>query len=365
MTLTVLQIVPRRSTIADGVGDYATILADRLFEVAGIRSIFLQCAPETVWPIRDQRWPTSCLSTPRSTAFQSDVNAIVQAHRVDALLVHISLYGYQRRGVPTWLVRGLEAIKRKRAMPIAAIFHETWAGDSATPLQSSYWLWRLQRYLIGRLLTLSDYVVTTTGGFKRALLSLQKSIPKEVIVENVFSNVGEPEVVAPVADRARRLVVFGGPSISVLDAFGALQRFAEAAGIGHIVDIGRRSAPPPVRIGEVPVTAAGALPAEEVSRRLADCRYGVVPYSNRAVFGKSTIIAAYAAHGVLPVVFAPTHADSDGLCAGQTYLAADDHAVAHPQAVQERLLAWYGQHDSRRQAASLAQALFRLRRQAA
>jgi hypothetical protein len=104
MRRSVLQLVPRRTLIPDGVGDYATLLADTLDRCAGLSSVFVQGADSQSAPPRIDGWSTTAMSVPCAKGLKATLSELTALHHPIAVLVHISLYGYQKRGIPTWLV---------------------------------------------------------------------------------------------------------------------------------------------------------------------------------------------------------------------------------------------------------------------
>ena len=48
----IIQIIPRRSSRADGIGDYGTQLAEAMLERAGYNSVFVSGTPERMEPPR-------------------------------------------------------------------------------------------------------------------------------------------------------------------------------------------------------------------------------------------------------------------------------------------------------------------------
>src|SRR5262249_22771006 len=177
------------------------------------------------------------------------------------------------------------------------------------------------------------------------------------IVANVFSNIGEPVSVPAIAERPPRVVVFGGGGASAIahQRGSEIRNLFEMASIREIVEIGR-TPPSPVTVFGVPVVAKGMLSQPEVSQLLLTSRLGVLPYGNRSVLGKSGILAAYAAHGVVPVALKVTHKDSDGLVAGVHYLVASKQVAAAKDfaAMQQNLRTWYAGHSLSLQAQRLA-----------
>jgi hypothetical protein len=124
---------------------------------------------------------------------------------------------------------------------------------------------------------------------------------------------------------------------------GDLLAACRSLGIEEIADVG----PPLERTEEtvdgIPVRRHGVLPAAEVSRLLLGSLAGFVAYP--AYFlPKSTIFAAYCAHGLLPV-----QAWRRRSLAGET--APRWTGSGDPQETASAAHAWYGGHTLARQAA--------------
>jgi hypothetical protein len=172
-------------------------------------------------------------------------------------------------------------------------------------------------------------------------------------------------VVRPLAARRRRLVVFGGAGVrsrTWTEARPALARACADLGIEEIADVGAavpRPAGVPSEVGGVPVRRLGVLAASAVSDLLLDSLAGFAAYPP-AFLPKSTIFAAYCAHGVLPVCVhwrAAVDRDAavDGLAAGRQYWQADGRSagrLAHPQEIADAARLWYAGHSLARQAAA-------------
>jgi hypothetical protein len=113
--------------------------------------------------------------------------------------------------------------------------------------------------------------------------------------------------------------------------------FLRACGIDEVVDIG-----PPLLIRErlferhgIKVRSLGFLPAMEVSRELMQCRLGLLQYPLNCV-AKSSVFAAYAAHGVVPILRSGGVA-SDGISIGRQVLSIDSSANAQVQSQLQRM----------------------------
>jgi hypothetical protein len=263
-----VQIVPQLPPAPSGVSGYAAALAVELEERLGIESRFV----------------TGAAGLTGST-----------------VLLHYANYGYQTRGCPVSLVRGLLRWKRSAAgRRLVTVFHEVYA--SGPFWRSSFWTSPLQRRLAATLALGSDGVVTNLELYAGLLKRLTPSV--EVHVSPVFSTVGEPERVPALSERSPRMVVFGGPGARAR-AYGEHREDLEAScrglGVEEVLDIGPALSSVPPRIGgNIPVRTLGELPVSEVSRRLLGSRAGFLAYPGDFL-GKSTIYAAYCAHGLLPV----------------------------------------------------------------
>ena len=366
---TILQIVPRRAVIPDGIGDFASRLADRLADGHGIASVFLQAASGSEAEPRVDRWPTEALERRTGDALAEALARLSASANLKALLLHVSGYGYQRRGVPEWLAEGLEDFARSpNRVPVIGFFHELWVDRSARPWTSSFWLRSRQRRVTQRLWALCNRAITSNTAYRDMLGTLAAAPQnRHIDVLPVFSNIGEPETLLPFAERPAALAVFAGSGTAYLQRHHgkALRELLVRENIGEIVNIGARSESQPAAIGDVPVRALGQLPALAVSAVLAKARFGALCYRNRGVFGKSGTLAAYAAHGVVPVVFGSHGADADGLAAGRNYFVAGGGGVADVANISKRVREWYGHHNIARHAELLAGMLHNASRRAA
>ena len=136
---------------------------------------------------------------------------------------------------------------------------------------------------------------------------------------------------------------------------------AHALGIQEIIDIGPRTLPAPAEVAGIKVRTTGYLPQAEVSRILSTCRAGFLDYPSD-VLGKSTVFAAYCAHGVAPVITHLRGAGLDGLREGEHFLVARAVQSGASQAgalerIAEAASGWYRGHAVAVQAADLAKVL--------
>lgn len=295
----IVQIVPRLPRAEGGVGGYAHALARHLRERFGIETRFVE----------------------------ADDVAPPDLAAGETVLVHYANYAYQRRGCPERLVAGLEAFRRAGGR-LVTVFHEVYAGGP--PWRSSFWLGPSQRRLAARTARASDRIVTTLELYADLVRQLVPGA--EIEVAPVFSTVGEPPEVPAFRDRPKTLAVFGGA--------GARRRAWEAhradllaacrfLGIEEVVDVGPSTGLPAPELDGLPIRVLGTLPEEEVSRTLLGARAGFLAYPP-GFLPKSTIYAAYCAHGLLPI-------------------SAARAVPGDPEAAAAAARAWYLEHSLARQ----------------
>jgi hypothetical protein len=292
----IVQIVPRLPPPSEGVGSFALGLACALRERSGIASHLLATGPGSPG------------AEPEARAFADRLEREAGA---DPVLLHYVGYGYQPRGCPRWLVDGLAAWKAHGRRRLVTLFHEVFA--SGPPWRSSFWLSPAQQRLASRLAALSDGRVTSLALYRRLL---RRRLPDlEVAVLPVFSTVGEPAAVLPLAARARRLVVFGGPGGRARAFNRHAEKLAEACqalNLEEVWDVGppgpAESTAGPAEVAGRTVRRLGELPTAEVDALLAESLAGFVAYPPRFL-AKSTVFAAYCAHGMLPLCGTPAQDD--------------------------------------------------------
>ncbi|MFL6197464.1 MAG: glycosyltransferase family 1 protein [Thermoanaerobaculia bacterium] len=296
----ILQITPHLPPPFEGVGTYATALAGALAR-RGIETRFLV-------PDRTVRG----LSREIGDA--------------ETVLLHYAGYGYQRRGCPAWLAEGLASWRGR----LVTVFHEAWA--SGPPWRSSFWLLPLQRRIAAALARRSSALATTLQIYADML----RPWAPDIAVMPVFSTVGEPERVPAFGERERRLVVFGGAGVRgrAYGPFRAeLARAARELEAVEIVDVGS-PLDLPAAVGGVPVRALGVLPAFGVGEVLLGSAAGFLAYPPDFL-PKSTIFAAYCAHGLLPVCAWGRHPGS-----GPPYWTG----AGDPGSIAAGARAWYSGH---------------------
>lgn len=326
-----LQIVPALSPPANGVGDYATAVAQAL-RGHGIESSFF----------------VSSTLTDRSAA--AVAGALERTAGDGPVLLQFSPYGYEPNGCPFWLAAGLKRWKAGGPRRLITVFHELYAGGA--PWTRAFWVAGLQKRAIRRVLDCTDAAITNMQRYASELRSWSN---REVHCLPVPSNVGEPRMPPPLARRARRVCMFGiRPGQREVSALAArtLRDALQAWSIEEIVLVGESPVPATFSGMGCPVIERRALPAADVGDVLQGCIAGLLSYPEAAL-GKSGVYAAYSAHGLASVLLPVPGSGTpslDGPTLGQHFLDVDGFAVTSElsrlQDIADNARAWYGTHST-------------------
>lgn len=365
----IIQFVPGLWAPSDGVAAYARTLARALHDHERLDTRFLCGDPMDRFRSRTD----SCGDRTATVGARSPVQVVAAlevrcgAHQdvpMQGVLVHYANYGYAERGCPFWLIVGLERWKQRNPRSqLLVMFHEVYA--SGPPWRSAFWLSPIHRHLAGRLLRLGDHVMTSTELYERALTGLAPQRRGQVLLRPVFSTIGEPAYRIPWSSRRPWLVVLGrsGTEVSAYRRYrSALRTIAQVLSIEKIVDIGPRARAVPANLAGIEVQAMGYLPREDVSRLLSESRAGFLDYPSD-VLGKSTVFAAYCAHGVVPIITQLRQAGLDGLHEGKHFLLLRQEgngastSRSHLESMSKAVTDWYRGHALAVQAAALSRML--------
>jgi hypothetical protein len=335
----ITQISPALPPALSGVGDYVATLTGMLGR-GGAKLHLLSMSASA-------RMEGASVGTlvPEADALL----AALQPTGTNLTILHFSGYGYARWGLCWWLVEGLE--RWKRASPgrrLVTVFHEVYA--SGPIWRTSFWTSPPQRRIARRIAALSDASVATSEAGAEQLRSLRPDLSAAVLP--VFSNVRELDAPPALSERAPVAVAFGqrerrralyAALAAMPEAIAGLRRL----GIERIHDIG-----PPAGVADslagLPVQHLGPLAPRETSAHLGGARIGLLDYPHH-VITKSSIFAAYLAHGVLAVNTSSIGTLPADLREGRHFLhprRLGDPGV-DPQAVADAGFAWYQPHNVR------------------
>lgn len=259
------------------------------------------------------------------------------------VLLHYSGYGYAKRGAPLHLLAWVRR-NRPRMRRFGVFFHELYA--TGKPTSSAFWLSPAQRYIASRLARLSDFWITNIEDSEDWLLRHAGHLPHRRLA--VASNIGELPTFNP--DGRSAAVVFGSASLRAMtyEAGGdALFRWAGEQGI-EIHDVGSPIDDPQLAesLRRHGVVTHGRQTTEAIQQIMAKASFGLLRYPPRFV-AKSSVLAAYCTHGMVPMLLSDTHGVHDGLRAGEQYLhGVPAGAVPAPEIARigRNAFDWYQDH---------------------
>lgn len=349
----VISIVPHLPPTISGVGDYAFFLAQQLYQDFKIKTHFI---------VGDHHWQNTGAIADVSIETLSDrsantlQDALLNHSPTIPILLHYVNYGYANRGCPWWLIEGLEQWKRQTPeAQLVTMFHELVATEP--PWRSGFWLAPIHQHLASRMACLSDRCITSAERYEKMLQTLSKGKHVDVPSLPVFSSIAEPDSILPLSARKKQLVIFGqaGNRRRVYQqSQPMLRQICDRLQIKQILDIGSPTGLELSTINAVPIVVLGRRSSEEISEILSTSIAGFLHYYSGRL-AKSTIFAAYCAHGLLPICHRP-HPVLDGLRAGQQYWTLDlsDSCSNALQAVATAAYAWYQTHQLSAQAKAFA-----------
>jgi hypothetical protein len=353
---TLIQVVARgEAAEPDGITNHALALARALRDYGSVNTVFLSGTPSAHTTKAEDDWRTVCVPTRQAQTLADTIQSLSAEIHARGVILHFSGYGYQKRGVPLWLVQGLRLWNRRAGrVPLLTIFHELCA--TGRPWQSAFWVSPLQKQIARSILRLSSAAITPTDRHRKHLSEWKDGRPIEITTMPVFSNVGEPGCGSAPHTRRAAAVVFGLAGVEDR-LFGIyrqdMERIIAALRIEKILDVGPRFSSVPHTLAGVPVISKGVLTHGAVSELLQRVRFGFIAYPLDFI-GKSGVFAAYAAHGVVPIVFSDKKGAFDGLQPARHFLdglrlgtaaGARDLAL-----IQRKLFTWYASHSVKVQA---------------
>jgi hypothetical protein len=347
----ILQIIPSPPNCADGVADYALLLATQMLTDAQIKTQFLifRIDLEVETSIVNG-FPLMRLPDHQPQSLYSSVPGDIKV-----IILHFSAYPYfntSLRGIfgkdtPFWFANALKSLVQDRKIKLIVMFHELpklhWKQffffNFLNPIHSS---------VSRRLAKISDTIITNST-YQQAMLS--KWSDKSVTKVQIFSNMGEPEIVPLLTDRQRRLIIFGGPARTRIyqKHFPALMKSCKLLGITEIYDIG-----PPVAVPEysdtgIKLIQKGFLSQPEISELLLTSFAGCLDYFRcPGGLGKSGVFSAYCAHGLVPILTEYDASETEEIYINQNYLVLgsklENLSTAQLQAVADKAHKWYQNH---------------------
>jgi hypothetical protein len=348
----IISIVPRLPPAIDGVGDYALIVADEMRKKFSIETRFIVVDPFWQGPRQIHGFSVSTISQ------RSKLELCTTLGDAEFVIVNYANYGFDRWGCPVWLTQGLNDWKRKATSSrLVTMFHEIHQNVVGPPWKHAFWLIPYQKKVASNLLRLSDAVMTNNMEYSRKLAHLSYTPIDRPEFLAINSCVGEPPISLPLSQRKKQIVVFGQRRRinTYRKSADLLNQLCKKFSIEKIVDIGPSLKQELPRL-DVPINQLGELEAYEISDVLAESAIGMINYSNDALI-KSSVFAAYCAHGVLPIVHMAKVSSEEGLRHQLNFLMLEREinfdSLENCQEIADHAYRWYHAHNAAEHASRL------------
>lgn len=299
--MTILQIVPRSPGSPDGVGDYALTVARKLLAAYGHKTIF--AAHQSASAATGGDFEIVPLVSPATSG--------LPRREHDRVILHFVNYGYQKRGVPFWLLPVLRDLHSQCRGAWLSIFHELYA--SGPPWKSAFWLRPLQIQIAKSISRMSDACIVSSEASRAQLKQLTPSA--KVSVHPVVSNFGEPALSAEqiIHRDPHRWVICGGTALverSLRSFREILNQIPDTFSPRELFVLGGNDNPATrsllVDLANIQCDYRPQIPATQASQVLSTASFAWIDYFHRpdvptAVALKSTAFVAACAHAVVPV----------------------------------------------------------------
>lgn len=283
------------------MGDYALTVAKKLRDDYGVNTVF--AARDIASSATVAGFEIVALASLAMSGF------LPRKH--DHVILHFVNYGYQKRGVPFWLLPILRGLRSQCPDDWLTIFHELHA--SGPPWKSAFWLRPFQIQIAKSISLLSDASLVSSEAARAQLLHLNPGA--KVSVHPVFSNFGEPSLSAEEIGRRdpHRWVICGGTALverSVRSFRGILNQVPDCFSPREVFVLGGKDNPAVrallVDLARIHSDYRPQIPVAEASQILSTASFAWIDYFHRpdvptAIALKSGSFAAACAHAVIPV----------------------------------------------------------------
>ncbi|MEM1168649.1 MAG: hypothetical protein AAGJ08_06090 [Cyanobacteria bacterium P01_H01_bin.35] len=342
MTKKIIQIIPRLPLYGDGVADYSVKLSETLLQQFGISTEFMIFEPEG--EIRE----LNNFHIQRLPAHNPDTLISLLPQRTKTVILQYSNYPYLKSKLkaPFWLLKALQLAMNSYQIKLIVMFHEL----PILKYNSINVLNPIQSILSYQLAKLADVTITNNAKIQS---TLSQWLNKPVTSIPNFSTIGEPNCIRPLKERKYRIVVFGtthNRSRIYGKYFNLLLLTCKKLGIREIYDIGQTININRDRLSGIHLVQMGKQPPEVVSDILLSSTLGFLDYSwYPGCLGKSTVFAAFSAHGLVTILTKYNPSERDGIYLNKHYLLAEDSLnimnLEELQLIANNARQWYSGHN--------------------
>ena len=270
----------------------------------------------------------------------------LSAFQPEVVLLHYVGYGYSAHGIPFYLVSGLRNYKKKSNCRLLVFFHELYANSNSI-FELPFYTHLLQKEIVRQLYAMADDTFTNCETYTQLLKRVGGSASDKTTCTGLFSNVPEDLFDERLARDAHSMIVFGSLARrkTVYDHPGFVS-VLKNLNVKRLYDVGP---------GELFFESKsiewhkmGALGTSDLATCLNRTNFGGLCYKPH-LLGKSGILSAYAAFGVIPInLIFSGDSPGDGLIEGRNYFSWTASMLpnsALEDDARRELRSWYSSHN--------------------
>lgn len=334
--MNILHVLPRVEPSKCGISDYAIELSRSMKKMYQVNSVFL-CLSCNISDLDNEfEIPVEKINLKNIKSLYETLN------KYNVIILHVSLYGFEKRGIPLWLANIWSNLYKTSRHPIMlSMFHELYASGPLS--SSSFWLKPIQKYILKKIALNSDCIRTNRFQYMEWILH-NTNCKKNFKSMPVFSNFGEGTYFEPFIKREHSMVM----SVKNIHSFDSCDLVLKAAlkcckyfNINNLHIIGAKKVFVQIR-NDVKIFNYDYMNKEDISNVISSCRAAYVAY-NPAFLAKSTIFASYAAFG-LAVFVHENKKLYDGLDYNNNILF-NSCANIDLESIGQSLFKWYQDHN--------------------
>ncbi|MDT3403492.1 hypothetical protein [Mucilaginibacter terrae] len=341
----IVHITPTLPPVINGLGDFSYLVSQSIGELYEAEQFFLVV----------NKPPGNIDDNVSEFNAGNLYNKLIDA-RPDAVILHFVGYAYQIKGLPFYMPKALQKLKKETNCKVLVYFHELYA-TSNNILSTAFYTSYLQKAIVKQLYAVANQTFTNCVLYKGILSAALNGKPNTVIVTGLCSNIPEAYYNTHIAKEASSMVIFGSQtSRSAIYGNPFFNRVIKDSGIKTIYDIGAGSMN--YYSPDVDFRPLGKLAAEDIAPYLNKSAYGAYDYAPH-IIGKSGILSAYAAFSVVPINFSAIKEKVlDGLVPEKEYFDTASALPVHDMNTAcTGLQNWYKQRTQKSIASTIIQHL--------
>lgn len=353
----IVQIVAYPPTFRGGHSTYTLKLAEQLFKDYGVFTRFI--VPFPVYQ--------NCHISPTSDGFpidilpQENLESFLSLipENVNTIIWHFAQLEGGGFSNLYWLTKILRSAVKLRRFNLVVMFHEL---SLTLSFKNKIKLFYPLRFFAARgIAKIANHIVTFSVGHEAIL---GKWVKTPITAIPAFSTIGEPSDVTSLEKRKSRMIVFGAEYSRERVYKKYLKELLLSCQLLKIEEICDVGAPTGLKLPELPgirIVEMGEPPAEVVSQLMLNSYAGFFDYSHCPKdTGKSTIVGAYSAHGLIPVS-TTDKIEATGLEYNKNYVVADENLKnfnsIELQFIADNARQWYHNHSLKEHAKVFASCL--------